>query len=70
MRRKIYCEVEGKVGKAGSDKNKSPGLMEEKFGFYPVRIEEPLKELMKRVSNIVSVMLQKDHFHCGTQHGD
>lgn len=34
--------------------------MEEKFGFYPVRIEESLKELMKRVSNIVSVMLQKD----------
>ena len=45
-------------------------MMEEKFGFYPVRIEEPLKELMKRVSNIVSVRLQKDHFYCGTQYGD
>lgn len=45
-------------------------MMEEKSGFYPVRIEKPLKELMKRVSNIVSVMLQKDHFYCGTQYGD
>ena len=29
MRGKIYSEVEGKVGKAGRDKNKGPWLMEE-----------------------------------------
>ena len=33
--------------------------MEEKFGFYPVRIEEPLKELMKRVSNMFSRKLSE-----------